>query len=578
MDDAARCAWRWDQGTTPPRSPALLNTTGRALDESPVLAAGVEEAARCADAGPVPSPANGRRGPDRQSSLRGVRRAPRADDPVLGQSVALKFLPAALSADPLRLERLRREVSLARRISHPNVCRVYDIGESNGRHFLAMEYIDGEDLASPVRRIGRLPGEKAAEIARQTCAGLAAAHEQGVIHRDLKPADVMIDGRGKARISDFGVAAMSDGLEAGAPVFAGTPAYMAPEELAGREATTRSDLYSLGLVLYEIFTGRPAHAATTIDDLRRIHESSAPPTHPSDLVRDIDPLVEQVILACIEADPRDRPSGALAVMAALPGGDPLRAMLEAGETPSPELVAASGRSGTLRPRTAALLAFVALATFGVSIALIARLPVHELAAGLLGPDVLEHRAREIVAALGYDEPAADTARGYAMRAFGGETMDEVRAQFARDVPGVLLFWYRQHAGMLVAMRSTTVGSPYGDGVTRFERVTPAFAPGGDGADPAATAGTTDRASVLALARLDRMELRETEPKRHPRSAWNERRAWIATPKEGRGGPPLRVDAAALDGRLTSWVVAGEADLAPVVRQRRSLTGPDAFSR
>ena len=144
----------------------------------------------------------------------------RADDLKLGQPVALKFLPADLERDQAARERLFAEVRHARTVSHPNVCRVYDVGElagsalsepggsreSKGRAFLTMEYIDGEDLASLLRRIGRLPAPKALDVARQLCAGLAAAHDKGVLHRDLKPANVMIDGRGQARITDFGLA------------------------------------------------------------------------------------------------------------------------------------------------------------------------------------------------------------------------------------------------------------------------------------------------------------------------------------------------------------------------------------
>ena len=124
----------------------------------------------------------------------------RADDLKLGQPVALKFLPKALADDPVRRERFYAEVRIARQVSHPNICRVYDIGELDGRHFLTMEYIDGEDLASLLKRIGHLPGDKAIDVARQLCAGLAAAHDKGVLHRDLKPANVMIDGRGRVRI------------------------------------------------------------------------------------------------------------------------------------------------------------------------------------------------------------------------------------------------------------------------------------------------------------------------------------------------------------------------------------------
>jgi serine/threonine protein kinase len=136
----------------------------------------------------------------------------KATDLLLGQVVALKFLSESLASNPAAIERFRNEVRLARQVSHPNVCRVYDMGEAEGHLFLTMEYVDGEDLASLLRRIGRLPPDKALEIARQLCAGLAAAHEHGVIHRDLKPANVMLDGRGKVRITDFGLAGVAADL------------------------------------------------------------------------------------------------------------------------------------------------------------------------------------------------------------------------------------------------------------------------------------------------------------------------------------------------------------------------------
>ena len=128
----------------------------------------------------------------------------RADDLTLDQPVALKFLAESLTAGDERLHQFHNELRTARRVSHKNVCRLYDLGEADGRRFLTMEYVDGEDLASLLRRIGRLPEDKAIEIARQLCAGVAAAHERGVLHRDLKPANVMLDGEGNVRITDFG--------------------------------------------------------------------------------------------------------------------------------------------------------------------------------------------------------------------------------------------------------------------------------------------------------------------------------------------------------------------------------------
>src|SRR3989475_7518523 len=136
----------------------------------------------------------------------------RADDLKLGQPVARKFLAQHLSADPEAVKRLYSEVRIARQVSHPNVCRVYDIGEIDGQLFLSMEFIKGEELASLLRRIGRLPADKAVEIARQVCAGLAAAHNRGVLHRDLKPANVMIDEHGSARLTDFGIASLAEDI------------------------------------------------------------------------------------------------------------------------------------------------------------------------------------------------------------------------------------------------------------------------------------------------------------------------------------------------------------------------------
>ena len=249
----------------------------------------------------------------------------RADDLTLEQPVALKFLPEALSQDEERLKRFRAEVRIARQISHPNVCRVHDIGQAGGLHFLSMEYIDGEDLGALLRRIGRLPSDKATEIARQLALGLAAAHDKGVLHRDLKPANVMIDGRGQARITDFGLAAVAGSIHF-EDIRSGTPAFMAPEQRAGKAVTEQSDLYSLGLVLYELFTGKRAFEAQTPDELVRLQRETTPAS-PSSLVEGLDPAVERVVLRCLEKDPKDRPHSASSVAAALPGGDPLAAPL-----------------------------------------------------------------------------------------------------------------------------------------------------------------------------------------------------------------------------------------------------------
>jgi serine/threonine protein kinase len=216
----------------------------------------------------------------------------RADDLTLGQGVAMKFLPDDAASDEALLDRFRNEVRTARKVSHPNVCRVYDVGEVEGQTFFTMEYVDGEDLSSLLRRIGRLPPDKAVEIARQLCAGLAAAHAKGVLHRDLKPANIMLDGRGQVVITDFGLAGVADQIR-GAEIRSGTPAYMSPEQIAGTEVTMRSDIYALGLVLYEVFTGKRAFA----EQKAGAHGfADRTPSRPSSVVKDLDPIVEKVIL------------------------------------------------------------------------------------------------------------------------------------------------------------------------------------------------------------------------------------------------------------------------------------------
>jgi serine/threonine protein kinase len=282
----------------------------------------------------------------------------RADDLKLGHTVALKFLPKELADDPQRMEYFHTEVRLTRQISHPSVCRVYDIGEADGQLFLSMEYIDGEDLRVLLRRIGKLPQDKGIQIAQQLCAGLAAAHDRGVLHRDLKPANIMLDGRGQVRITDFGLAKLAEERTEGE--IAGTPAYMAPEQLTRGEATIQSDLYALGLILYELFSGVAARKPGSIPELIRANEVSSL-SQTLQLPGDIDPAVQRAISRCLEREPHERPISAKAVAASLPGVDPLAAALAAGETPSPELVAAAGESGLLSLKTATICLGVAIA-------------------------------------------------------------------------------------------------------------------------------------------------------------------------------------------------------------------------
>lgn len=337
----------------------------------------------------------------------------RAEDVELGQEVALKFLPEALLRDEAARERFLDEVRLARLVSHPNVCRVHDVGGrlapdggastggDVGVKYITMEYVQGEDLSSLLRRVGRLPEERAVEIARELCAGLAAAHAQGLIHRDLKPANVLIDDLGSPRIADFGLSAVASELTQD-DARVGTPRYMAPEQLRGEGVSVRSDIFSLGLVLFELFTGKGAFQGSTLDELMHAHDASRPDARAH--VATLAPAIDTLLRRCLARDPDKRPRSAHEVAAALPGGDPLAAALAAGETPSPELIAASGAVGALRPRTSAALALLVAALLAFAAWADGRYKLLSLVAPELSEPVLRQRALDVARELGLYGP------------------------------------------------------------------------------------------------------------------------------------------------------------------------------
>jgi hypothetical protein len=482
----------------------------------------------------------------------------RADDLVLGQSVALKFLPALLALDAEWLARFRGEVRAARLVSHPNVCRVHDIGDIDGHPFLSMEYIDGEDLASLLRRIGRLPQDKALDVARQLCAGLAAAHEQGVIHRDLKPANVMLDGRGNVRITDFGLAGLSGQLE---PRLAGTPAYMAPELFAHGAASVQSDLYALGLVLYEVFSGRPALQAATIAEMRRLH-SETTPAKLSSLLTDVDPLVDVVVFQCLAKDPVQRPSSALAVSAALPGGDPLAAALARGETPSPEAVAAAGQAVGIQPVVALACLAATIGALAVVVALSARTQVARMVPLDKPPAVLAQEARDAIGRLGYPQTAPYTASGFLPSQYvtwiEDHDLSVTRWDRLRQVqPPGLTFWFRQGAvpltrdGFFLAGEVTLTDPPLArpgtvalvldpQGKLRF-----LSAPAHDAAN--APAGPFDWSRLFAEAGFDAARFTPVASTRVPPMYADARHAWDGV-YPNRTDVAIHVEAAALAGR------------------------------
>jgi hypothetical protein len=498
----------------------------------------------------------------------------RADDLTLDQPVALKFLPEGVAADDSRLAQFHNELRVARQVSHKNVVRLYDLGDADGRRFLTMEYVDGEDLASLLRRIGRIPQDKAVELARQLCAGVAAAHERGVLHRDLKPANVMIDGDGNVRITDFGIAGAdpSSGSDPGVTTigFAGTPQYMAPEQLAGKPASVKTDIYALGLVLFELFTGHRAYDAKTLGDLKQLHDTGTVTT-PSAIVRDLDPAIERVILRCLARDPDQRPPSALTVAAALPGGDPLAAALAAGETPSPAMLVAAGETDALGVGRG--LAAVALVVAGVI--LLAALSPQITIAGRVPldkpPAVLEDRAQQVLASLGYTDPVVDSAAGFAI------AQPFVRWAAATDQrpgrwdilktgsPPALVFWRRTSPRLLVPQRQdpqvTNNDPPMAvSGMTylivdtlgrmiEFQAVPPQFE-----SDPAPT--TVPRWEALFdAAGLKLASFTPVAPQWSPRDFADTRAAWEG-PLTDHPEYQLHVEAAAYRGRPVSMFVLG----------------------
>jgi len=496
----------------------------------------------------------------------------RAEDLKLGNVVALKFLPASLQNDAAALAGFRAEVRNARQVSHPNVCRVYDIGEVNGQHFLTMEYIDGEDLASLLRRIGRLPADKALETAHQICAGLAAAHDCGLLHRDLKPANIMLDGRGRVRITDFGLA-LSNEDATGRSETAGTPAYMAPEQIGKGEASVRSDIYSLGLVLYELFTGRLPYQATTPVEWRRAHLESSPRT-PSSVVKDIDPVVEKAILRCLEKDPVKRPASVRLVAAAFPGGDPLAAALAAGETPSPEMVAASGPTEGLRPLVAWFVLAGVVVCVAAAILLGTQTTLFRLVRLDKPPEALAEHAQEILQSVGYPEPPVDRAmafyRGDEFLRYIAEH-DKSKTRWDHIETGAFGFWYRSSPRPLATRYFFSDGPIMGfvwtndppldvSGMTLVRlnphgRLTQLIAVPPQVEKATSAAPSPDWAPLFAAAGLDPSKWPPAQPSWTPPVYGDARAAWTGSLSE-RPDIPMRIEAAAYQGKPVYFELIG----------------------
>ena len=506
----------------------------------------------------------------------------RADDLKLSQPVALKFLPDRHLSDGAALARFHREVRVARQVSHKNVCRVYDIGEIDGRHFLSMEFIKGEELSSLLRRIGRLPIDKAVQIARQICAGLSAAHDNGILHRDLKPANIMIDAEGNARITDFGLAGLAEEIRED-EMAAGTPAYMAPEQLDGEPPTVRSDIYSLGLVLYELFTGKRAYEAPSLGELIKLRRSDSTPTNPTAIVKDLDPVIERLIDRCLQKDPAARPISALQVAAALPGGDPIAAALAAGETPSPEMVAAAPKAGALRP-------IVAISSLAGVVACIVFLLVTSSSSRAernvsldKPPEVLAERAREIISSLGYENRPVDQTYGFALDDNFGSYLKVTGYAYWKlartGQPLTIYFWYTQAPRYLIADGSVIV-TPDNPALTvagmtsialdpkgrlvRFSRVPPQVD------KPQAIRRSTEWAPLFAAAGLPLDKYLVTEPTWTPPVYADQRAAWQG-PHVDHPEIPIRIEAASFKGQVVHFEVVFPWDI-PLRQEEQTVGG------
>jgi len=481
----------------------------------------------------------------------------RADDLRLGQTVALKFVD--LGSDARSIENLYHEVRVARQVSHPNVCRVHDVVETEGHRFIAMEYVDGEDLASLLRRIGRLPPTRATDVAREIASGLAAAHERGIVHRDLKPANVMLDGNGRAHVTDFGLASLA-GTESGQ--IAGTPAYMAPEQVLGQPVTPRTDVYALGLLMHELFTGERVYSSASYAERRQQRFLSPRPA--SDSVKEIEPAIDAVIAACLAEDPAGRPASARVVLSMLPGGDAIDAAMAAGETPSPEMIAAASETGELSAKVAwSVCAAVVIAL------LVAAWQMNRSLVTLMRrpPEVLADRAEEMLARFGETTEARDVVyfHDHDRGLIRSPARLLPRAQFDAIRPGVLRFVYRRSPSRM-APRETIQAA---NDVFIFQggRVTftdPELAIPGDAivildhhrslvsyrARPSGRAASPDWRPLLEATGIDMRTLVQTDAVETPAVPADNQVAWTAA-YPGQAGR-VRIEAASLHGR-PAWL-------------------------
>jgi tetratricopeptide (TPR) repeat protein/predicted Ser/Thr protein kinase len=298
--------------------PEPLGTVLRALAAAPPISMGDRP-------GPLLLPPGSRIG-QRYEIVRllgkgGMGHVYQAHDVELRRDVALKVIAPHMAAEPSAVERFKREIQLSTQVSHPNVLRVYDLGESDGLRFLTMQYVEGESLSERMRRERPTPVLRAVAIFRQVCEGLAAAHAKGILHRDLKPQNVLVDASGGVYLSDFGLAtsaSLSPMTRTGAVL--GTPQYMSPEQVKGEALDVRSDIFTLGIILYEMLTGVLPYAGETPNEVM-FRRTQAAPRSASALNPEIPARLQRVLDRCLAVDPKLRYGSVPEILADLDSGD-----------------------------------------------------------------------------------------------------------------------------------------------------------------------------------------------------------------------------------------------------------------